>query len=282
MKKFGIIMVMAILAGSLLLAFDVNQQEQETIQQTIPFAKGGGAKVVKIDNIFGNIIVTGYAGDSVELSAVKTVKAKSADALAAGQSDVQLDIYEEGGTLNIIVDGPFRDDKGHVNWNDDFGYWVQVDFEVKVPFGASIDLKTINDGDIEVTDVDGDFQVRNVNGRIRLNGMAGSGTAHTVNGWVKVDFKRSPVKDCSFKTVNGDVRLAFPDTPDGDFMVKTFNGQIYSDFDATAIPVPAEKGERKSGKFVYKGNRFQGIRVGSGGPQIKMDTLNGDIIIAAR
>ena len=36
------------------------------------------------------------------------------------------------------------------------------------------------------------------------------------------------------------------------------------------------------GKFVYRGNEFQGIRIGSGGPEYKFENFNGDIRIRNR
>jgi hypothetical protein len=37
--------------------------------------------------------------------------------------------------------------------------------------------------------------------------------------------------------------------------------------------------ERKNGKYVYRSNASVGVRIGAGGPEIKMDTLAGDILI---
>ena len=42
----------------------------------------------------------------------------------------------------------------------------------------------------------------------------------------------------------------------------------------------ATEGSRQKGRFVYRSNRHQGVRIGAGGPEIKMETLNGDIVIA--
>ena len=35
--------------------------------------------------------------------------------------------------------------------------------------------------------------------------------------------------------------------------------------------------ERKNGRFVYRSDRYTGGRAGSGGPEIKLENLNGDI-----
>ena len=232
------------------------------------------------------------------MKANKTIKAKSEEKAREAQKDVKLDISAKGDNIEIIVAGPFRDKDGRVNWDNKFGYTVQYDFEIKVPFHTTLDVKTVNEGFVKVSDIkgnvrlrnvngiieaeniDGDFSVKTVNGRVIIDGVSGSGKAHTVNGKVKVNFDRNPASDCSFKTINGKLDISFRENLSADFKLKTFNGDIYSDFPATYLPVEPVKGERKNGKFVYKSNRFRAIRVGKGGPEIKMDTLNGNIYIA--
>jgi DUF4097 and DUF4098 domain-containing protein YvlB len=156
---------------------------------------------------------------------------------------------------------------------------VQFDFELKVPIETSLYLKTVNEGDIRVENVKGEFEVKNVNGGITMNEIAGAVEARTVNGEVKVVFIRKPESACSFRTINGDLEISFPKNLSADFRLKTFNGDIYSDFPVTYLPAKAPVQDREKGKFVYKSDRFFGVRVGKGGPEIKLDTLNGNILI---
>ena len=37
--------------------------------------------------------------------------------------------------------------------------------------------------------------------------------------------------------------------------------------------------ERRGTKYIYKSNRSMTVRIGKGGPEIRMDTLNGDLLI---
>jgi hypothetical protein len=57
---------------------------------------------------------------------------------------------------------------------------------------------------------------------------------------------------------------------------------MYTDFDTTALPALMPVSERKQGKFVYKSDRSAGVRVGGGGPELRFETLNGDIRILQR
>jgi hypothetical protein len=111
-----------------------------------------------------------------------------------------------------------------------------------------------------------------------MRSVAGSGRAHTVNGPVSVTFTANPKQPSSFKTVNGNVDVWFLDGLAADFAMKTFNGGLFTDFDSQplAATVPPA-GERRNGKFVYRMNEFTRVRVGSGGPEIAFETLNGNV-----
>ena len=261
-------------------------QEKEEIQKTLKLSGPAGIAGLCVDNVFGRVLVEGYAGPDVILVAHKTIMAESKDRLQKAKDEVKLDVTEKNGSVDIYVDGPFRcreHDRRHIHMDRDPGYMVQYDFELKVPFRTKLEVCTVNDGDIEIKNVEGDFEVSNVNGKVGMTDVDGSGDAHTVNGEVAVSFKRAPAGRCSFKTINGEVVLRFPDEPSADFRIKTMNGDIYTDFPVTTLPArAAEVSGRTEGRFVYKSDRFFGVRTGKGGPEIKLETLNGDILIKKR
>ena len=64
-----------------------------------------------------------------------------------------------------------------------------------------------------------------------------------------------------------------------DFRFKTFNGGIYSDFPVTTMPLQAPTKEERGGKVVFRADRFTAARISNGGPEIKIENLNGDIRI---
>lgn len=65
------------------------------------------------------------------------------------------------------------------------------------------------------------------------------------------------------------------------FRLKTFHGKAYTDFKYEKLPVKVEKSEKnnRKGQYVYRLNHLFGVRIGKGGPDIKMDTLNGNLFI---
>jgi hypothetical protein len=258
---------------------DMPVQEQETIQKSFSMA-GVQHRSLEIDNVWGSIEVVGTTSDQAQLTVKKSVRAESTEKLEQARKEVTLDITDQQGSLKLYVNGPFRchcdDGCGHREFE---GYIVKMDFQLQVPRDIDIKVKTVNEGRVLVRDVNGSFLVRNVNGDVEMNNIAGSGNVHTVNGPVKVSFRQNPRENSDFRTVNGPVELRFAQGLAADFRFKTFNGSIYSDFPVTALPVRAIQEEHHGAKVVFHADRYTGVRVNSGGPEIKVETLNGEIRI---
>ena len=261
-------------------------QEQETIHKTF-----SGAKSIEIDNVNGSIHVTGYDGAEIQMDAHKTLTADSAERADAARREVKLDITEAGGDVRVYVDGPFRchcedrrsfRDRNNMNEHGRRGYKVAYDFEVKVPRAIAIYLGTINQGHINVEKTAGDFDIENINGGVQMDDIAGSGRVYALNDKVGVTFVNNPERASYFGSLNGSVDVWFQPNLSADARVKTFNGGIYTDFPVTYLPMAASSGERRDGKFVYKSNNFQGVRIGNGGPELKFENFNGDIRIRNR
>jgi hypothetical protein len=257
-------------------------QDHEVIQKSFSLA-GAAHKSIEIDNVFGSIEVVGGSTDQVQLVVDKSTRAESKDALALAHKEVTLDITQPNGGLKLYVDGPFRcncDDGGRGSRRrDDEAYVVKMDFELHVPSNVDIKVKTVNEGRVIIRNITGNFIARNVNGDIELDGMAGSGIAHTVNGPVKVSFRENPKENSSFQSVNGNIDLFFARGLSADFRFKTFNGGVYSDFPVTTLPLRAPQEERHGGKVTFHADRFTAGRVNAGGPEIQIENLNGDIRI---
>jgi hypothetical protein len=258
---------------------DLRVQEQETIQKSFSMS-GVQHRSLEIDNVWGSIEVVGTNSDQAQLTVKKSFRAESKEKLEQARKEVTLDITEQAGSLKLYVNGPFRwhcdDGCGHREFD---GYIVKMDFQLQVPRDIDVKVKTVNEGRVVVRDVNGSFLVRNVNGEVEMDNIAGSGTAHTVNGPVTVSFRQNPRENSDFRTVNGAVELRFAQGLAADFRFKTFNGSIYSDFPVTALPVHAIQEEHHGAKVVFRADRYTGVRVNAGGPEIKVENLNGDIRI---
>lgn len=261
--------------------------ESETIRKT--FNLTGAHKILDVDNVFGSIDVVGGQGDQVQVVVNKTIYAESKDRLEVAKKEVTLDITDQPDLLKLYVNGPFRCNcnnglggGGCVNWHGNNGYTVKYDFQLQVPRNIEVKLRTVNSGRVHVRDVAGNFAVHNVNGGVEMENVAGSGVAKTVNGSVKVSFTENPRESSDFGTINGNVDLYFVRGLSADFRFKTMNGAVYSDFEMASLPARPVNSEHRGSKFVFRTDRFTGGRIGSGGPEIKAENLNGDIRVLER
>ncbi len=254
-------------------------EESRTIDEVLSFGGAPADRLLVVDNVNGSISVTGHDGGEVVVVARELVRARSAEHLARARAEAGLVIDVHGSTIALVVDGPFRRDDGSIHWQRDLGYDLHYDFEIRLPRRVSLDLKTVNGGDVTVRGVEAaTLDVANVNGAIELEDVAGHGRVATVNGSIDATYVESPAGACAFKTVNGNVDVAFPRNFAADLGFKTFNGAVYTDFDyaprAIEKPAPRKRGRRT----VWKSLGY-GARIGGGGPQMSFETLNGNIYV---
>ena len=236
-----------------------------------------------VDTVSGSINVLGDGGNTIRVDGEKVIRAADQEELQRAKREVVLDINEKNGIAQLYVNGPFRDND-HTSDNHGFHdhrdreYDVAYNFTIHVPRATELTLHTVN-GDESVQDTTGKFHVKGLNGKIAMTNIAGSGTADTLNGSTVITFRENPKADCFFKSFNGKVDVGFQPGLSANVSVKTFNGAPYTDFDATALASMPEPGEQKNGKFVFKSNRSSNLRIGSGGPELKFETFNGNIQI---
>lgn len=257
---------------------------EETIEKTFSVSSTGNA-VLDLDNVWGSIEVVGTSGRQIQVTVAKTLRADTDAELERAKSEVALEMTQDGDTVRLYVNGPFRCEQDCEDcWRKrrERHYVAKMDFKVRVPERIALRLATVNEGRVSVENVLGDYRVHNVNGEITMTNVGGSGSVKTVNGAVKVSFRENPRDDSEFATVNGDVELVFTKNLAADFRFKTMHGEITSDFVMTALPPGPATAERKYGRFVYRTDGATGARVGSGGPEIKLKNLNGDLRVLER
>jgi hypothetical protein len=228
---------------------DWKSEAHEAIQHTF-----SNDKTIDVDNIDGVIHVTGDGGNTIRVEAEETIHAADQGAVDRAKREVHLDINEKDGIAQLYVNGPFRS----VHY-DDRDYEVTYDFTIHVPRDTELRLRTVN-GEIKTEETNGKFDIHDVNGAVTMNAAAGSGAVRVVNGRLGLSFRESPKSASDFQSVNGAIDAAFPPTLSAELRFKTVNGQAYTDFDTTP-------------------DRLTSVHIGSGGPQLDFQTVNGDIRI---
>jgi hypothetical protein len=274
----ALFLLMLIPSGCRAVGLEVDEKEE--IKKSLSFSDASSPHKVVIDNINGSIDVIGYDGATVELTVHKTLSAESQKKMEEARKKISVDITQESDRIIVYVNTPWRYENGSIHYDsEDYGYDVCCNFELKVPKKTNLKLKTVNDGMIHVQDIQGDFEVRDINKSVEMLRIDGSGEVSTVNGDVEVVFAKNPAEASSFKTINGEVSVKFQQGFDADVSLKTMNGEVYTDFEFANLPSKAAIEKTGRQKKVYRSAENYLVRVGSGGPELTFNTLNGNIYI---
>ena len=120
-------------------------------------------------------------------------------------------------------------------------------------------------GSVKLTDVNGEISVETANGAIELNDVVGASRVQTTNGKIVATLSEASDGPMEFSVANGRIDLTLKSDFDADLEASTVHGSINID-DQFGIPV--EKG--------VVGARARG-KIGSGGPTLKLASVNGSI-----
>jgi len=271
------------------------QPSAETIRKEFSFEKKIPQNTVIIENINGNVHVSGYDGDKVIVEVEKTINAKTPERLREGKDKIQLAVMDRADTLVFYVSGTLATFCG---WNpakncyNSWGYhWecherhpchesfdFKMDFNVRVPRNIHLYLGTINDGDVTVENVNGSVTATNVNGSVHLANLTQQTVATTVNGNLDIDYDHNPTEDCRFYSLNGTINANFQKGLEANLNFQSFNGAFFTNVDVESLPPLLEKNNTQEGlKYVVRGNRY---RIGKqGGVKLRFETLNGNIYL---
>ncbi|HEX2969478.1 MAG TPA: hypothetical protein VHO46_10285 [Bacteroidales bacterium] len=235
-------------------------------------------------NISGFIHIEGVAGNSIVIEMDKTISADDPADLETGKKEFRLDFEQTDDSITAYIAEPFdsrprRNRNQNNSYNPDYEF--NVDFTIKVPSGINLRISTVNEGNIEISNVAGNLHVNNVNESISITNAHGSTYAHTINGDVIVTYVTNPPEQSSYYTINGDIRISYRPDLSADVTFKSMNGNLYTDFpDAESLPVAAVKTqEKRGGNTVYKLNKATTVRFGKGGKTYSFETLNGNVYI---
>jgi len=161
--------------------------------------------------------------------------------------------------------------------------WRQnkVSVVARIPRRADLDLSTIENGEIIVTNISGNLELSNVNGPITASGISGSVIADSVNDFIDLSFVAiDDANASSLETVNGNLTVRLPAKMGVQIHLDTSQGEIFSDFEVdvqTSNPTVI-RNDNDNGSEV----RIESViiaNINGGGSIIRMNTLNGDINI---
>lgn len=272
MKKIKTIKITGILMLALLLSTRIWAQGNTSEQLVVPLSDPGKPYKLNAHLINGSITLVSYEGKDIVVDAQsgeeKSGRVKETNGMRRLAPANNLDITAEENNNQVNI----HSSAGNKN----------INLTIKVPQSTvSLKLSTVNNGNINASNVSGDLEMTNVNGSIKLTNVSGSVVANTVNGEVKVSFKTIDTKAAmGFSTLNGNVDVTFPATLKANVKLKSDRGDIYTDFDVvTTQQKPAVSRSNKAGMYSLKIDDWVYGKIDGGGPEILMKNMNGNIYI---
>jgi hypothetical protein len=156
--------------------YEEARQGPEQTDRIVQAIKVGPDGVLDLSNISGHVRVTGDGGSEIRVEATKRVRHRDADEARRLLQDLRVDITNVGGRVEVRTTYPRR-----TGGDRDRGVSASVDYEVSVPAGAAVAVKTIS-GDVSVTRVNGEVRAEAVSGDVSVSATPNVAVAKTVSG----------------------------------------------------------------------------------------------------
>jgi DUF4097 and DUF4098 domain-containing protein YvlB len=226
-----------------------NAEVTEQFHRTVPLAADGR---VSLDNINGNVEITGWDRNEVQIDAVKTARDQQR------LQEARIDVDVSGNSVRIKTHYP----DNHTNNNP-----ASVAYQLHVPRNARLDEINLVNGSLNVQKVGGEINAKLVNGKLTARDLSGRAELSTVNGSIEANYASlNDVHNVKLSSVNGSINLMLPQSSSAHVEANTVSGGIHTDF-----PLQVKGG--------FVGKSLDGD-LGSGGPSIELNNVNGSISIA--
>jgi DUF4097 and DUF4098 domain-containing protein YvlB len=240
----------------------------ERFSRTVRLGRSG---VVDIENIAGDITITGGGGNDVRIEATRRMRNPSDSQARALLQNLRIEVAERAGRVEIRTI--------HPRARTSIG---EVTYTLSVPSDADVVVKTIS-GDVRVNNIKGELRAETVSGDMVATSVARVQSARTVSGDVQITGAEG---DVSAGSVSGDVivrsvqaRRASLETVSGDVRL--------SDVEIERATIGSVNGDIEYSGRLANGGRYEmnthsgNIRViPTGNPSFELEasTFNGDVV----
>ena len=182
--------------------------DSENFQRSYALAPNGR---VAIDNPYGDVRITGWDRNEVQIEAVKTT------GLASRLEDavIVVDATEERFSVRTqYADADPREP-------------ARVEYRISVPRNANLEDVRLVNGALSIRGVSGPVKASSVNGNITAEALKGMADLATVNGQVEAGFERlSASQPISLRSVNGPIVLVIPQGAGAQLLAQNRSGGI--------------------------------------------------------
>ncbi len=235
----------------------------------IPLSDPGSPVMLEIDLVNGGINVVGEDRDNVVLEVQTSSKGKQRRIVTpSGSKPIPLSSY--------ALEAEEENNRIHISSN-----WHHGGMQVmaRVPLNTSLELDTVNNGNIVVDNVRGRLELSNVNGSITARNIVGTAVAETVNGRINLELDQVTSDSAmAFTTVNGDIDLAFPENFGADISIESRQNEIYSDFEVDVKPSsPTVSRDRHRGGVKFEVEQLLRLSINGGGTPVRIESLHGEV-----
>jgi hypothetical protein len=235
---------------ALFLVIPAHAQVSQEFHRTVPLPANGR---VSLENINGNVEITGWERNEVEIDAVKRAR----DQQRLDEASIEVETGSD--YVKIYTRYP----QNRTNNNP-----ASANYSLHVPQNARLEHISLVNGSLTVQKVTGDVTASLVNGKASVRDQTGEASISSVNGNIEANFTSlNNVRQIKFKSVNGSINVGLPASPNADVNASTVNGGIKSDFPLTV-----------QGSFAS--HRLHGT-LGSGGTHIDLSNVNGSIHLSS-
>lgn len=271
----------------------VSQRTNKNVEMRIPASEFNDETIFHLKNINGDLNAVGYDGDEILITGTKIVTGNPATRDNFNPEEIYLDRLRGTNSIFVFVQHPgveveVRGDELHYtsnrknkrSWNEN-SLEFEFNLQLKIPHYLMSHISTINGGEVVVEGMSNGINAANINGSVFVNNVAGPVKAQTVNGNIRVEYEETLSGTADFHTVNGTIEVIAPKDLSAVVTFKSLHGELYTDFEQ--IEYLQNRVKRNSdGNHRLKIERSSPIQFGEGGPEMRLQLLNGNAYIKQR
>ena len=234
-----------------------SQEIRDEFHQTYPLSASGR---VSLENINGGVQIKVWDRAALQLDAIKRAYRKE----RLDEAKIEVTATEE----NIRIKTEYPEENQNFNSGERrYNNPAIVEYTLTVPRKAVLESIELVNGSLDIDGVEGDVKASSINGKVVARGLMGEAKLSTINGPLIATFTQlDESKAISLNSVNGNLSLVIPSDSNASVRAGTVHGSISNDFG-----LQVRHGE-------YVGHNLEG-QIGTGGPRIKLDNVNGAINI---
>lgn len=246
---------------------------------------------LELENLSGDVDITGGGGEDVKIVATKVTHAANEAAGRQALRDADIQVIDRPGLVTIKAE-PTRGRSGMPN----------VNYVISVPSGTSIGIETLS-GDVRVKNVDGEVRLESLSGDVTVTDTKSrtidiesvSGGVHlaqveservrvnSISGDIDYAGKLARAGHYELHTNSGDIHIIADGSASFDLEAQTFSGDVTSDF-ALKLRGTSQSSLPKGfgrGAGLPRNNEIRGT-ANDGGAFLTLRSFSGDITITKR